>query len=114
MARWVSSETRSMSSRSPISVISASPPAWSSSVDQRAARFDRRLTIEDQPALAKDRLEEARQRPRHLAVLRKDQHLLLLDGDRFADLAHPREFATGPRRIVAIAEPLRRMVADLL
>ena len=50
----------------------------------------------------------------HLAELREDEHLLLLGRDHLGDLAQPRPLAAvlfAPR---AVAQPLRRMIADLL
>src|ERR1700722_7336097 len=49
-----------------------------------------------------------------LAELREHEHLLLLGGDHFRGLLQGREFSARGVSPRTVAEPLRRMIADLL
>src|SRR2546425_789338 len=58
--------------------------------------------------------QERRQRVGGLTELGEHQRLLLLGGDRLGDLAQPGQLATSRLVPRAVAEPLRRVIADLL
>ena len=70
--------------------------------------------MQHEPGAPEDLAEKRRQRRGHLAELGEDQHLLLLGRDHLGDLAQPRPLAAVGLRPGAVAQPLRRMVADLL
>jgi len=69
--------------------------------------------VQDEAGRAEELLEKRRQRLGQLAELGEDQHLLLARGDLLAERREPRELAARFGRMVSIAEPLRRVVADL-
>ena len=83
------------------------------SAHQILALLDFGLAVQNQAGPPEDRAEESGQRRSHLAELGEDEHLLLLGRDHLGDLAQ-----TGPLAAVvlaprAVAQPLRRMIADL-
>ena len=81
---------------------------------QCRALLDRCLAVQDEPGATEDLAEKRRQRRGDLAELGEHQHLLLLGRDDLGDLAQPRQLAAVGLRPATIAEPLRRMIADLL
>ena len=83
-------------------------------VDEALALRDGDRAVEQEPRPTEHVRQERRERAAHLAELGEDEHLLLARRDGLADLAKPRELAAGLRRPHAVAEPLRRVVADLL
>src|SRR5271168_5400948 len=73
----------------------------------------RRAAMQNQPFPPEYVAEECGNRLGRLAKLREHQHLLLLGGNHLRELAQTSEFPAlsfGPR---TVAEPLRRMIADL-
>src|SRR5260370_34049782 len=60
------------------------------------------------------RTEKGRERRRCLAKLGEDQRFLLPSGNDFCDVAQAAELAAVLLTPCTVAEPLRRMVADLL
>src|SRR5262249_35213984 len=83
-------------------------------IAQLLAPAQLRVAVEDQPRAAEGGGEERRQRLGHLAELREHERLLLLGGDDLGDLAQALELAARLGVERAVAEPVRRMVADLL
>ena len=79
-----------------------------------AALLDRGVTVEDEPRPPEHARQERRQRVGGLAELGEHQRLLLLGGDRLGDLAQPGQLAASLLVPRAVAEPLRRVIADLL
>src|SRR5207247_2234552 len=75
---------------------------------------DRRLAVQDEARAAEERSKERRKRCGHLAELREDEHFLLLRGDDLRYLAQSGQLAAVGLTPRSIAEPLRRMIADLL
>ena len=106
--------------------VSPAPPAFSDSTKNGTvssswkrrtsvlAVLHRGLAVQHQPGAAEDPAEECGQRRGHLAELGEHQHLLLPRGDHLGDLAQARQLAAVRLGPGAVAQPLRRMVADLL
>ena len=70
--------------------------------------------MQNQPASAEDPTQMCRQGRCHLAELGEDQHLLLAGGDHLGDLAQAGPLAAVRLGPLAIVEPLRGVIADLL
>ena len=83
-------------------------------LDERHALLHRRLAVEHEAGPAEEPGEVLRERPGHLAELGEHERLLLPRGELLDQLGQPRELAAVLRRAAAVAEPLGRMVADLL
>ena len=70
--------------------------------------------MENQARATEKRSEESRQRSRHLAKLSEYQHLLLFGGNHFSDLPQTRPLAAVCLAPCPIAQPLGRVIANLL
>ena len=81
---------------------------------QRRSPADGRFAVQDQSRTGEDGLEVRGQRRGHLAELCEDEHFLLLRRDDLRDLAQSRQLAAVGLAPRSVAEPLRRVIADLL
>src|SRR5207247_4342514 len=84
------------------------------SLDQGLPLPDGDFAVQDQTGPAKYRFQKRRQRAGHFAKLREDERLLLPGSDDLGKLAQARELAAIGFVPGAVAQPMRRMIADLL
>ena len=83
-------------------------------LDQRTPLADRRAAMQHQPFTAKNAAQKCRQRLGGFAELGKHQHFFLLGGNHLGQLAQAGKLAAVFGFPGTIAQPLRRVVANLL
>src|SRR5439155_6952888 len=83
-------------------------------LDEARTLLHRRRAREHEAGQSEDRAEELGERTGGLAELGEDERLLLLGGDRLRDLAQAKELPAPVLLPAAVAEVVRRVVADLL